>query len=348
MGVPVGYWYTSCERLGMNEKNPTKMVLAGDVGGTKTRLGLFTCTDTRPELVVMEAYASQEAQGLEEMIAQFLAKHHEHISAACFGIAGPVMDGRCKVTNLTWEASEAEIRRAFDWEKVRLINDLTATGLAIPLLHDSELLALTPVQGKPEGNVGLVAPGTGLGVALLVREGNRLVPIPSEGGHVDFAPENEDEVELWRYLRRSSDHVSVEKIVSGPGIFAIYSWEKTRGRHEEPQWLRERLASIAPPVAISDAALQHAEPLCMETLERFVSILGGFAGNLALTGMTTGGMYLGGGICPHILPKLIEGRFVEAFTNKGRFKGLLSRIPVRVILDDKAALLGAAWCACHA
>ncbi len=179
-------------------------------------------------------------------------------------------------------------------------------------------------------------------------KGNQLVPIPSEGGHVDFAPGNEEEIELWRYLRRSFDHVSAEKVVSGPGIFAIYSWVKARGHHEEPKWLRERLARIAPPIAITEAALQHAEPLCTETLDRFVSILGRFSGDLALTGMTTGGMYLGGGICPYILPKLREGKFIEAFTNKGRFKELLSRIPVRVILDDKAALLGAAWCACQA
>jgi glucokinase len=331
----------------MNETHATGMILAGDIGGTKTRLGLFTRGDTRPELVAMEAYVSPDASSLQDMIGQFLAEHHERISSACFGIAGPVIDGRCKVTNLAWEASEAEIKRRFQWDKVRLINDLSATGLAIPLLYDSELLALTPAQGKVEGNVGLVAPGTGLGVSLLVVQGNHLVPIPSEGGHVDFAPGNEDEIDLWRHLRRSLDHVSAEKVVSGPGIFAIYSWVKARGRHEEPQWLRERLACMPPPIAISDAALQHAEPLCAETLDRFVSILGGFAGNLALTGMTTGGMYLGGGICPRILPKLRDGRFIEAFTNKGRFKELLARIPVRVILDDKAALLGAAWCACQ-
>jgi len=324
------------------------LVLAGDIGGTNTRLGLFKRGEDRPELVGMEVYSSADASGLEEMIARFLAEHQVSVSAACFGIAGAVFEGRCKVTNLSWEASEAEIRRRFHWDKVRLINDLSATGLAIPLLREAEFIALTTVQGELDGTVGLVAPGTGLGVSLLVVRDNRLLPIASEGGHVDFAPRTEEEMELWRYLRRKFDHVSAEKVLSGPGIFAIYSWLRDWGRHEEPLWLRERLEATVPQVAICRAALQDDNPLCVETLNRFVSMLGAFAGNLALTGLTTGGMFLGGGICPQILPKLQEGLFMDAFTQKGRFKELLLRIPVRVILDDRAALLGAAWCACHA
>ena len=321
------------------------IVLAGDIGGTKTRLGLFRRTEARPQALAIESYSSQAASGLEEMIAHFLMQHDKPISAACFGIAGPVIDGRCKVTNFSWEASEDDIRRQYKVKNVRLINDLSATGLAIPLLEDSELLALTPARTKPRGNVGLLAPGTGLGVSLLVRQGDRLIPIPSEGGHVDFAPRSEDEFELWRYLRGNFGHVSVEKIASGPGILAIYTWLKERGRHEEPSWLREKMERVEPPIAISEAAIQAKEPLCVETLNYFVSILGATAGNLALTGMTTGGMYLGGGICPKILPKLKENIFMEAFTDKGRFKDLLSAMAIHVILDDKAALLGAAWCA---
>jgi glucokinase len=329
--------------LGDNEARD--IVLAGDIGGTKTRLGLFRCTEGRPQALAIESYSSQAASGLEEMIAHFLVRHDKPISSACFGIAGPVIDGRCKVTNLSWEASEEEIRRHFEWKNVRLINDLSATGLAIPLLDDSELLALTPARTEPRGNVGLLAPGTGLGVSLLVRQGDKLIPIPSEGGHVDFAPRSEDEFELWRYLRANLDHVSVEKIASGPGILAIYTWLKERGGHEEPSWLQAKMERVEPPIAISEAAIQEKEPLCVETLNYFVSILGATAGNLALIGMTTGGMYLGGGICPKILPKLQENIFMEAFTDKGRFKDLLSGIAIRVILDDTAALLGAAWCA---
>ncbi|MBI5570408.1 MAG: glucokinase [Desulfomonile tiedjei] len=323
------------------------MVLAGDIGGTKTRLGLFSCTERLPQALAIESYSSQVASGLEEMIAHFLSRHDGPISAACFGIAGPVIDGRCKVTNLAWEASEEEIRRQFTWKNVHLINDLSATGLAIPLLDDADLFPLNPAGPEPRGTVGLVAPGTGLGISLLVRQDGRLIPIPSEGGHVDFAPRTEEEFELWRYLRRDRDHVSVEQIVSGPGILAIYSWLKEREEHEEPEWLRDKMELVEPPIAISEAAVQEREPLCVETLNYFVSILGATAGNVALTGMTTGGMYLGGGICPKILPKLQENIFMEAFTDKGRFRDLLSGMAIRVILDDKAALLGAAWCACQ-
>ena len=195
------------------------------------------------------------------------------------------------------------------------------------------------------GNIGLVAPGTGLGVSLLVVADGKLYPIASEGGHVDFAPRNDDEVDLWRYLRQREDHVSVERLASGPGISAIYSWLKKRDRYEEPEWFVEKMKANDPPAVISEAALVEKLEPCVKTLRLFVSILGAIAGNLALTGMTTGGMYLGGGIIPRILPFLEEADFMEAFIDKGRFRELLSRIPVHVILNDKAALLGAAWCA---
>jgi glucokinase len=195
------------------------------------------------------------------------------------------------------------------------------------------------------GNIGLVAPGTGLGVSFLARVDGKLHPLASEGGHVDFAPTNEDEVDLWRSLRDSWGHVSVERLVSGPGISAIYSWLKKRDRLEEPAWFVEKMKLDDPPAVISEAALVERLEPCVKTLELFASILGAVAGNLALTGMTTGGMYLGGGIAPRILPILEKSNFMKAFTDKGRFEDLLSKIPVYVILNDKAALMGAAWAA---
>jgi glucokinase len=318
-----------------------RIVLAGDIGGTKTNLGLFAQGQDRPEMLAMESYSSGHATGLSELITRFLDAHPRSISAACFGIAGPVIDGRSKATNLPWEVSEAEIKLKFNWEEVSLINDLAATAVAVPLLQERELKALNSAPAQ-SGNIGLVAPGTGLGVSFLVRVDGKLHPLPSEGGHVDFSPTNEDEVELWRNLRDSWDHVSVERLASGPGIFAIYSWLKKRDNHEEPAWLIEKMKLSDPPAVISEAALVEKLEPCVKTLELFASILGAVAGNLALTGMTTGGMYLGGGIVPQILPILEKSNFMIAFTDKGRFKDLLSKIPVYVILNDKAALMGAA------
>jgi len=320
------------------------IVLAGDIGGTKTNLGLFAPGEDRPAMIVMESYSSAHAAGLPELITRFLEAHPQSVSAVCFGIAGPVIDGRCKATNLPWEVSEAEIRQNFNWNKVRLINDLAATALAVPLLRGSELSTLNAMPAE-SGNIGLVAPGTGLGVSLLVVAAGKLYPIASEGGHVDFAPRNEDEVDLWRFLRQREDHVSVERLASGPGISAIYSWLKKRDQYEEPEWFVEKMKANDPPAVISEAALVEKLEPCVKTLRLFVSILGAIAGNLALTGMTTGGIYIGGGIVPRILPILEEEDFMGAFADKGRFRDLLSRIPVHVILNDKAALLGAAWCA---
>jgi glucokinase len=322
-----------------------KLVLAGDIGGTKTNLGLFIGGGGRPRLAESKTYRSGEASGLEEVIDDFLRGVSSRISAACFGIAGPIVHGETKTTNLPWVVSEAQITNRFGWPTVRLINDLAATILALPLLTDEEIRHLNRGSPEPEGNIGVVAPGTGLGIGLgIVRQG-RIHPIPSEGGHADFAPRNEQQLGLLQSLLSRTEHVSVERLASGPGILTIYSWLKESRGYDEPDWLREKMRSTDPSEAISSAALEEREPHCVETLNFFVSILGAAAGNLALTAMTSGGLYLGGGIAPKILPKLEDGTFMEAFTAKGRFKELLSRIPVRVILNDEATLLGAASCA---
>jgi len=330
----------------MTHSRDKTMVLAGDIGGTKTYLGLFRRGKRRPVLKVFETYASQKAPNLEYIIDDFLRRHQVSLTGACFGIAGPVKNGRCKTTNLPWDVSERKIKNRFGWGRVRLINDLTATAYAVPLLTKGELFPLNQRKRTKGGNLGLIAPGTGLGMALLVWEDGHYIPVPSEGGHSDFAPNDDAELALWQYLHQRVGHVSAERVLSGPGLFIIYCWLKYTGQCAEPTWLAQRINEGDPPRVISDAALVEKEPLCLKTLDLFVSILGRAAGNLALTGLTKGGVYLGGGICPKILPKLKEAVFMHPFTNKGRFKGLLQEIPVHVILNDKAALLGAAHCAC--
>lgn len=321
------------------------MVLAGDIGGTKTNLALFVKGDGRPSPFGLESYSSREAPNLESIVKQFLSIRPAPVSGACFGIAGPVVNGRCKTTNLPWEVSEARLKRVFRWERVRLVNDLTATAMAIPLLARRELAVLNKGRPQKGGNVALVAPGTGLGQGLVVFHQGRAHHVASEGGHVDFAPTNEEEVELWRTLKQKLDHVSVERIVSGPGLGSICAWLRESGRYGEPEWLKVRLMEEDPAKVIAETGLAEKHPLCVESLRIFVSILGAVAGNLALTALATGGVYLGGGIPPKILPALGTGTFMKSFTDKGRFRGLLEKIPVRVILNEGAALIGAAQCA---
>lgn len=320
-------------------------VLAGDIGGTKTNLGLFQMGKTRPIPKAIKTYSSREAPHLERIIGRFLDEHKVQISSACFGVAGPVQGGRSKTTNLPWTISENSIKKRFNWNHVILINDLSATAYAIPLLSNKELHTLNKERARKGQNLGLVAPGTGLGMALLIWLEDKYVPVASEGGHADFGPNDPMEAELWAYLHERWEHVSVERVLSGSGLFNIYSWLRDSGHHHEPEWLVKKLIEMDPARAISEAAMGRKNALCEEALDIFVSIFGSVAGNLALTGMTAGGVYLGGGIPPKILPKLDEGTFMQAFTNKGRFQDLLEKIPVRVILNDSAALLGAAQCA---
>jgi glucokinase len=321
------------------------IVLAGDIGGTKTKLGLFRRGKRRPLLKASETYPSGEAPHLEDLVEHFLDKHRASVASGCFGIAGPVIKGRVKTTNLPWEVSEVRMKNRFKWSHVSLVNDLTAMALAVPLLGSRELFSLNKAKIRKGNNLAIVAPGTGLGQALLVFRDGRYIPVSSEGGHADFSPNTETEVELWRYLHKRFGHVSVERILSGPGLVNIYSWLRDSKRFSEPAWLVKSMEEIDPARAIAEAALTDKHPQCVASLNAFVSILGAVAGNLALTAMTTGGVYLGGGIPPKILPKLKEPIFMKAFTNKGRFKEFLQRIAVRVILNDEAALLGAAQCA---
>jgi glucokinase len=326
----------------MKIKKKDVLVLAGDIGGTKTRVGLFVMGKKRPESLVVESFASRKAPNLEDIVDRFLKRHPASISSACFGIAGPVINGRCKTTNLPWVVSETQMKRRFQWHHVRLLNDLAAAAVAVPLLRRSEQVSLNKGVMQNKGNIALLSPGTGLGQALLIYMNGEYVPLSSEGGHVSFSPATEVEVELWRYLRKKYGHVSPERVLSGPGLVNIYSWLRDSGRFEEPNWLRGIMKQEDPAKAISENALRKKQALCVASLRFYVSMLGSVAGNLALTSLAVGGVYLGGGIPPKILPALKHGSFLKEFMAKGRFADFLARIPVRVIVNDKAALLGAA------
>ena len=318
------------------------VVLAGDVGGTKTNLGLFVEGKTRPEPRAIETYSSRDAKNLGQIIVRFVETHPAKITKACFGIAGPVVKGRSKTTNLPWVVSQVQLQQRFNWPQVRLINDLEATAVALPFLSYRELYSLNKMRVRTGENTALVAPGTGLGQALLIFHNGRYRVLASEGGHADFAPNSAAEVHLWENLHRKFGHVSNERVLTGQGLVDIYRWFKASTKLSEPKWLSEKMKVMDPAQVITQTALEKKNRLCMKTVNMFVSILGAVAGNLALTGLTTGGVYIGGGISTKILPNINPSDFMASFTKKGRFKHFLEKIPVRVILNDKAALLGAA------
>jgi glucokinase len=317
-------------------------VLAGDVGGTKTNLGLFVKGKTRPVARVTEKFPSRDANSLEAIIDQMLTRHPAKIQSACFGMAGPVINGVCRTTNLPWVVREDQLRRRFGWKQAVLINDLGATALAIPLLQHREMKSLNRARLRKNQTTGLIAPGTGLGLAVLVPAGDQYRPVPSEGGHANFAPSESDEIGLWRYLQSRFGHVSRERVLSGQGLVNIYNWLKSSGRFSEAAEVAAEMESSDGARVIAENAIRVSDPLCRAALEKFCRIFGSISGDLALTGMTTGGVFLGGGIAPKILPALVKGPFLSGFLQKGRFEAMMKNIAVKVILNESAALLGAA------
>ena len=319
--------------------------LAGDLGGTKTNLAIFSPA-RGPHLPVVEAtFASGAYPNLTTLVQQFLEQVKLPVQHACFGVAGPVVGGGATITNLPWQLEEGALAQELGLVTVTLLNDLVAGAYAIPNLALTDLHTLAPGAPTPNGALAVIAPGTGLGEAFLLHDGARYRAYPSEGGHADFAPGNDFEAGLLHYLRGAFGHVSWERVCSGKGIPNIYEYLKVIDFAEEPAWLTAAFANAADPTPlIVTAALQHEKPcmLCRATLNTFVSILGAEAGNLALKVLATGGLYLGGGIPPRILPLLQGEQFMQAFLHKGRFTELLGRVPVHVILNPKAALLGAA------
>ncbi len=321
------------------------ILLAGDIGGTNTRLGIFSREKGLRSPLAAADFRSGQFPDFITIVREFLKDVNIRADAACFGVAGPVVKGVAKITNLPWIIDEKNLSKELNLPSVRLLNDLEAIAYAIPLLEQSDLHILNEGRPVSEGGIAVLAPGTGLGEAFLTWDGTRYRGHPSEGGHVDFAPGNDLERKLLACLQEKLGHVSYESVCSGPGILNIYCFLRERCYAEEPSWLSERVAGENDPApVILECALDRVSrcDLCVMTLNLFVSILGAEAGNLALKVMATNGVYLGGGIPRRILPFLTNGRFMESFRYKGRMSALVSQMPVSVILNPRIALLGAA------
>ncbi len=325
------------------------MILAGDVGGTKVDLALYEFVRGHLTPVYEQRYPAKEFSGLEKIAKKFLsdvplsASQRASISSACFGVPGPVRQGRLKLTNLPWELDSRKLSTDLKIDHVYLINDLEANGHGIPELKPEQIFTLSKGDPSVTGNRALMSPGTGLGEAVLVWNGHVHLPLASEGGHADFAARNDDEIELLRYLQRTfKGRVSYERVISGMGLTSIYNFCRDVKKMEEPDWLRDRMRQEDPNVVISELGESGASELCVKALDMFVSAYGAEAGNLTLKILAVGGMYLGGGIAPKLLNKMQDGAFMRAFTDKGRLSDLLVQTPVRIILESRAALMGAA------
>jgi len=321
------------------------LILAGDIGGTKTALGLYTGTSIPPQAFCEEVFSSPRYENLEEITSEFLSRARPGpIEAACFAVAGPIIDGSASVTNLSWHVRSSSLAAHLDITEIKLINDVQAVASSIPFLGRKELRVLNIGNPTAEGTAAVVAAGTGLGEGFLTRDGADFQSHPSEGGHADFGPANEEQSGLLLFMRRKTGHVSWEAVCSGIGIYNIYQYLKSTGDYEDALGIEKDPAFAGDPTpVITGAALAQDAPnrLCADTLGMFISILGAESGNLALKTMATGGLYLGGGIPPRILNALEGKAFMKAFTAKGRLSGMMNQIPVYVILNPGAALLGA-------
>jgi len=321
------------------------MILAGDVGGTKVHLALYEFIDGKLKYTRDQKFAAKEYSGLETIVKEFLAG--ETATAACFGVPGPVRDGRLRLTNLPWTLDSRELSANLKIGHVFLINDLEANGYGVAELAPDQIYTLSEGDPSQVGNRALLAAGTGLGEAMLIWNGHSHVPYPSEGGHADFSPRNEDEIDLLRYLKQKyNGRISFERVVSGMGLTGIYEFLREVRGMEEPNWLAAQIAAADDPNSvITEMALAAKSEICEKALDMFVSAYGAEAGNMALKILSVGGVYIGGGIAPRILEKLKDGTFLKAFTDKGRLSQLLINMPVRIILESRAALMGAAACA---
>ena len=319
-------------------------ILAGDIGGTKTVLALISAENGVGRPSRQARFASGEHESLEVIIHAFLADCETTPQIASFGVAGPVIGRRAKITNLPWVIDADAIGETFGIPTVHLLNDLEAIATAVPHLAAGDLCTLNAGRPDPAGTKAVIAPGTGLGMSFLTWTGERYQAHPTEGGHASFAPATPEQVELLAYLARRFGHVSYERVCSGSGIPNLYDYLLTSGGSVEPEWLRQALSeAVDPTPIIVTAGLERRAEICVGALDMFVRILGGVVGNVALKVLATGGLYLGGGIPPRILSRLRQPDFLAAIAHKGRFSELLSGIPVHVILDPHAALHGAAF-----
>ncbi|MGI6367174.1 MAG: glucokinase [Anaerolineae bacterium] len=321
------------------------LLLAGDIGGTKTDMAVYSVARGPHQPLIKTTVKSADYPNLQSAAGEFLAEAGLSVAAAAFGVAGPVVDGQVVGTNLPWTLDEAELRPALRCERVTLLNDLQAIANSVPYLRPEDLLTLCAGDPAPNGVLGVIAPGTGLGEAFLIHDGVRYRACPSEGGHSSFSPTTEREARLQAFLRERHGHVSVERVCSGRWMINLFEYLRLDEGLPVPAALEAQLAQAEDPTPVLVAAAldqEHPCPVARAVLDLFVRILGGAAGNLALTVMATGGIYIGGGIPPRVLPAITSGALLEAFRYKGRLSYILEQIPVHVILQAQAGLLGAA------
>lgn len=319
------------------------MILACDVGGTSTRVALFEPNVDRAEMIGSETFRSGQYQSLEKIIEEFRQKRSDKVTAACFGVAGPVSDGRCITTNLPWQVELKQLQTTLGSDQVVLINDLVANAWGIEWLTADDVVSLHEGRQDEMGNRAVISPGTGLGEAGMICVDGRYRPFASEGGHAEFGPRSDTQFDLARYLERRFGRVSYENVLSGQGIVNIYTFLRNSARGEEPEWFAAELKRGDPAARISEAALNDEVPICVDTMRIFLKIFGAEAGNLALKLMATGGIWLGGGIVPKIMPLIVgTSYFLEGFTAKGKLSHIVERIPIKAIRNQQTALLGAA------
>ena len=321
------------------------MFLVGDIGGTKTNIAVLEPQNDKLKTLYEKSFISNDYDSLKTIVDKVVngdLKHQFKISYACFGVAGPVKDGLCDATNLPWLVDSKKIAEVLNLTNnyVCLLNDLEAAAYGIQVLEEKDVFTLNKGKLQKNGNMALISAGTGLGESIVFWDGEKYKPSSSEGGHTDFAPRNKIEIDLLNYLINKYGRISYERILSGPGLLNVYNFFKETTYQNTPEWLLERLKKEDPSAVISDVAIAKKDIACEKALDLFTSIYGAEAGNLALTALATGGVYVGGGIAPKILEKLKEGAFMQAFTHKGRLSVLISQIPVKVILNDKIPLLG--------
>lgn len=319
------------------------MILAGEIGATRTRLAAFQTEANTLQQVVEKIYMSQEHGDLPGIITDFVRTEGIPVQSACFGVAGPVQNGRSKISNLPWTIDSRELAKQLRLNSVGLLNDLEAYAYGIEALESKDFVTLSEGSEDAEGNQAVISARTGLGLAGLYWDGFRHHPFACEGGHADFSPRDAVEMELLANLQNKYGRISYERILSGPGIKNIYDFLRDSKKEEEPQWLKDQIASAPDaPALISKLALENKTPICDRTLSIFVSVYGGETGNCALNFMTRGGIFLGGSIAAKIVPKMKDPVFMKSFLDKGRMEPLLKQVPVKIVLNDNSGLIGAA------
>ncbi|QDP86553.1 glucokinase [Chryseobacterium sp. SNU WT5] len=317
-------------------------ILAADVGGTKTDLALFQIEDGQLISIKIERYPTSDHDSFINAFRAFYGDEISTIDCACFGVAGPVEGNKVHGVNFAWEIDATKLEKELNIKRILLINDLEANAFGLSALEESDFIVLTEDK-KGEGNAAIISPGTGLGEAGMYWDGSKYHPYATEGGHCSFGPSNDLDMKLWEYLNDEFDHVSWERVVSGQGIKNIYQFLRKYKGEKEPEWLTEQIKNEDAAIAISSAALENKDSTCVETLKLFLKYLATESAQLALKAKATGGIYIGGGIAPKVLDLIDKNEFYKNFTNVGRMKHLLKTIPVKIVLNDKTALMGAAY-----